>query len=117
MGVGNYEIIKRLKDENQDKVDSRYKFTDVLIDIDGRKFLESIKIKGIRESEDDRFHRVDSGEVNRMDLIAYNYYDNPRLWWVIAYANNIKNPLEIKSGDILRIPSINTLYGYGGILS
>ncbi len=57
----------------------------------------------------DVFHVVAEGE--RLDLLAYRYYADPALWWVIADANDIKNPLRIEVGNRLRIPSKSTVYG------
>lgn len=97
--------------------DSRYKYLDVIRDTEDKEFFETVEQISIKETENDLLHQVTSGEKNRLDLIAYNYYGNAELWWVIAIANDIKNPFEIDAGDILRIPSIEAMYGYGGVLS
>lgn len=57
----------------------------------------------------DVFHVMAEGE--RLDLLAYRYYADPALWWVIADANDIKNPLRVAVGKRLRIPSKSTVYG------
>ena len=44
-------------------------------------------------------------DCKRIDLIAWRYYKDVRLWWVIAEINNISNPLELQTGLILRIPA------------
>ena len=55
-------------------------------------------------AEDDLQYRIDR-EI-RPEQIARDFYGNPRLWWVIAVANNIRNPLtDFKPGLILRIPA------------
>ena len=46
----------------------------------------------------DIYHRVVYGDT--LDAIAYKYYgtvtiDASKLWWIIADANNILNPLDI----------------------
>ena len=74
--------------------------------------IEEIPIKN-----SDIYHKVKSIEVGRLDLIAHNYYNNSLLWWVLAQANNIYNPFEgMEAGMILRIPTIESLYSYRGIL-
>lgn len=53
---------------------------------------------------DDVFHTVVEGE--RIDLIAYRYLGRAELWWVICDYNDIFFPLELESGMVLRIPSV-----------
>jgi hypothetical protein len=53
----------------------------------------------------DFYHLVKNMDIGRLDRLAYTYYANTRLWWVIAEANNIINPIdEMKPGQSLRIP-------------
>lgn len=52
------------------------------------------------------YHVVTRDEVGRLDLIAYKYYGDPTLWWVIADINNINNFLDdMQAGRELAIPS------------
>lgn len=39
---------------------------------------------------DDTLHKVTGAEEYRPDIIANNFYDDPRLAWVILAANRIK---------------------------
>jgi hypothetical protein len=59
----------------------------------------------LRPHPTDQFHQVTDSDSKRIDLIAWRYYRDVDLWWVIAEVNNVGSPLEIKSGTILRIPS------------
>lgn len=43
-------------------------------------------------------------EGDRLDLIAYEEYGDPREWSRIADTNHLSNPLELQSGTILVIP-------------
>lgn len=46
-----------------------------------------------------------SREGDRLDLIANEFYKDPRYWWVLAEANNVgKGTMIIKPGLQLRIP-------------
>lgn len=48
----------------------------------------------------------DEYEVEENDTLfrlAIRFHGSYNLWWVIASANNIDNPFELKKGDILRI--------------
>lgn len=96
----------------------RYRTCDILKDIDtGASLLSTREINAIPESNTDKFHVVKSHEVTRLDLIAHTYYNNALMWWVIAQANDIYDPIsEIPIGTTLRIPSLEVLYGNRGIL-
>lgn len=49
---------------------------------------------------------VDQSSEGRLDLIAYNYLGDAKLWWVIAEINNIVDPASYPLiGTSLRIPS------------
>lgn len=46
-------------------------------------------------------------EGQRLDQIAFNYYNRPSLWWVIAEFNpQIKDPMNIAPGTKLIIPHV-----------
>lgn len=75
----------------------------------GGDFLGTRPRVFIPESKNDEYHRVTQGDVNRIDLIAYRYYRDCNLWWIIAEANNVLNPLKLEVGSVLRIPAIETI--------
>jgi hypothetical protein len=55
------------------------------------------------EREGDVIVTLDNDEPP--DMLALRYYGNPRLWWVIAVANDIFCPiLQFTQGTTLRIP-------------
>jgi hypothetical protein len=43
--------------------------------------------------------------------LASRYYADPRLWRLIALANDIANPLKIQAGKLLKIPPLKVLKG------
>ena len=46
-----------------------------------------------------------SRDQDRLDLLANEFYEDPRYWWVIAKANNLgKGTLDVPIGIQLRIP-------------
>ena len=53
---------------------------------------------------DDRFHTVIAGD--RIDLLAWRYLGDARLWWIIADYNDLFFPLELEPGAVLRVPSM-----------
>jgi phage tail protein X len=57
----------------------------------------------IPKRDNDIYVATQTGD--RLDLLAYQYYGDSSLWWIIASANNIHDaPLGILDGTILRIP-------------
>lgn len=96
----------------------RYRLCEELVDSKTSEVLLSTReIEDIRISSSDIFHTVKANEVSRLDLIANTYYKTPLLWWVIAQANNIYDPITpLTVGTVLRIPTLENLYGYKGIL-
>ena len=111
------EFYTELRNSSRDRAD-RYKDCKILEDTStGETLLANREIKDIPYNTSDTYHRVQSNEVCRFDILAHKYYKNPLLWWVIAQANDIYNPFEdIPPGTLLRIPCMETLYGNNGIL-
>ena len=111
------EFYKETRNTSKDRTD-RYRGCKVLEDEEsGDLLLSTREILPIKESNRDIYHRVASNEVGRLDKLANQYYNNPLLWWVIAQANNIRDPFApISPGTLLRIPPVESLYGTSGIL-
>jgi hypothetical protein len=62
----------------------------------------------IPEQDSDQFTDVDPGEAGRLDLVSYRVYRIEALWWVIAVANDIVDPIaETTTGRRLRYPSFD----------
>lgn len=80
-----------------------------------RRCLETHYFFDIPFSDNDIFLEVDSNYENRLDKVAYDYYNNVNLWWVIVQASDIKNPLYVPIGTILRIPPFSTLFYIKGL--
>lgn len=93
---------------NTTRTDSRYGLTKVTIDQvvrEGTRRFGLWQRPDISTDEAAR-HVVGPGEVGRIDLIAYKYYNNVNFWWAIASVNSIKNPLtDLVPGDTLLIPT------------
>lgn len=97
---------------------SRYSNVRRILDSESaRLYHETINKQEIPETSDDIYYTVDNTSINRLDIISNRYYDTPLYWWIIAIANNIIDPFDIKLGTVLRIPPLTSLYMNGGILS
>ena len=68
-----------------------------------RKFTETVVYPVINPSINDIYIITKQGD--RLDNLAWEYYRDPSLWWIIARANNIgKGTLFPEVGVQLRIP-------------
>ena len=82
---------------------SRYENNPIKKLKDGREVYRSKIYPDIPLKNDDVYVVTQTGD--RLDLLAYEYYKDQSLWWIIASANNIHNAqLGIREGTILRIP-------------
>jgi hypothetical protein len=82
---------------------SRYNSNDIKKLKDGRRVYRSRVYPNIPLRDDDIYLVTQTGD--RLDTIAYKYYDDQTLWWIIAAANNIHNAaFSVGDGAILRIP-------------
>lgn len=82
---------------------SRLRFTDYL-DIDGVQFWDMVDLPQLQEQPDDISYTVAASD--RIDLLAYKFYGDPVLWWVIALANDMELlPTDLHESDVIRIPS------------
>lgn len=102
----------RIKSTYEDRKEdfSRYRNLKRLVFDDNSKRIETMGEVEIPEKDGDIFYKVTPQYENRLDLVAYKFYHNPLYWWVIAYASDIKDPFNVPSDTILRIPSTTTLY-------
>jgi hypothetical protein len=83
---------------------SRYTYSKTLTTNETKKqYLESTLYPQIKPTNDDIYVIATSND--RLDLLAYEYYGDKNLWWVIAVANNLNDAsLYIETGKQLRLP-------------
>lgn len=66
----------------------------------------------LQKSEGDTYIEITNN--TRLDKLANDYYGDPKLWWVIAQINKIKNPLtDLKIGMLIWIPPLTSLIKNG----
>lgn len=86
----------------------------ILQDEDGNYLLNIWKSYSIpddiKNNEDYTFeHDVDNNDW--WDSIAYDYYENENLWWVVALTNDVVNPFEeLTPGETIDILDDRFLY-------
>tara|TARA_B110000977_G_C10634394_1_gene321473 strand:- start:216 stop:506 length:291 start_codon:yes stop_codon:yes gene_type:complete len=84
-------------------MESRYENNEEKNTITGKRVYRSKIYPQIPLSDNDTYVATETGD--RLDTLAYQYYNDSSLWWIIASANNIHNaPLGLVDGTILRIP-------------
>lgn len=82
---------------------SRLRFAEY-VSAEGVEFFDLLDVPLIPVQADDLRHETTDGE--RIDQLAFKYYGDPILWWVIAVANNMEDlPTELNGRMTLRIPS------------
>jgi len=70
---------------------------------DGKTVLQTNIFRPIPKRDDDIY--ILTQETDRLDLLANQFYEDPRLWWIIAHANNmITGDIGVTPGVQLRIP-------------
>jgi hypothetical protein len=84
-------------------MESRYELNKTKNTSDGRLVYKSKIYPNIPLRDDDIYVATELGD--RLDTLAYQFYNDQTLWWIIASANNIHNAVfALKAGTILRIP-------------
>ena len=84
---------------------SRYSTARVLLDQNGKRRLSSVIIPTPNRMSDDLYIQITSPD--RLDKLADTFYNDHKLWYVIAAANGLgKGSLMVPGEIILRIPNI-----------
>ena len=81
----------------------RYSTTRRKIDKSGIRVLTTTYYPEIPIGNSDKF--IMSKDGDRLDNLAYKYYRDNTLWWVIAKANGIKGKGALDAATPLRIPA------------
>jgi len=75
-------------------------------------FLDVMVNRPIPKRPDDQLLVLNQTYQYRPDLLAYDLYGNPGLWWVFYQRNSntlTKPPLDFAAGVQIYLPNINTL--------
>lgn len=82
------------------------------------KFLDLMSNRPIPMNASDIYYQIPITYEYRPDMLAYDLYNDPRLWWVFAQRNpnRLKDPLfDFKAGVGIYIPKLDTLVKVLGI--
>jgi hypothetical protein len=75
-------------------------------------YLDTLNFRDIPNERDDILFEVTSTYENRPDLLAYDLYQDTKLWWVFAVRNKrlLKDPVyDLKAGVKIYLPKLSTL--------
>ena len=108
------EVVESTKKEFKTRYDSKVR----LRWNDNKLVIRNLKSPDLKanQSERDIIHTVTLDERERPDLVALNFYGDARLYWVILGANGLREKSQLKEGLVIRIPSMNALYGSDGLI-
>lgn len=85
--------------------DSRYASGVVVKSYDARKPAYSVTLFRQFPTSTAEFYYYTWTQRDRIDLLAYELFGDPNLWWTIMdYNPEISNPFDIPIGTVLRIP-------------
>jgi hypothetical protein len=84
-------------------VGKRYDSATVRTDDNGNRIFGSVIYPDVQPQPEDVVITAESG--TRLDELAFQYYNDAKLWWIIAVANQLgRGSLEVEAGTRVRIP-------------
>ncbi len=82
---------------------SRYANSKTIKDKNGKRKLSTVILPVVPINDQDTY--IITSGIERLDKLAYDFYDDATLWWIIAESNSLpKGTLIIPANTRLRIP-------------
>jgi len=81
-------------------------------------YLDLLKIRPVPAEADDFLYTIENQYKHRPDLLAYDLYGDPKLWWVFTQRNMevIKDPIyDFEPGKRIYIPKESNLKKFLGV--
>jgi hypothetical protein len=81
-------------------------------------YLELLSIRPVPAQKDDFLYTIENQYNRRPDLLAYDLYGDPKLWWVFVQRNMevIKDPIyDFVPGTKIYIPKESNLKRFLGV--
>jgi len=79
-------------------------------EFDGIEFFDTPDFPDFPLSPNDKIINIEQKYLGRLDLIAFDFYNDSNLWWIIALVNNLELiPCSMWIGMSLRIPVIDNV--------
>jgi len=81
----------------------RYVTNAIQVRWDGKQVYKSTIYPSVKAQISDIL--ITASETDTLDSLAFKYYKDPTLWWIVASVNNVgKGRLSVTPGTQLRIP-------------
>jgi phage tail protein X len=85
-------------------MENRYSDIKIIKTEQGKRYKKTVVYPKMIKTVDDTYIIAIQGD--RLDNLAYKYFGDSRLWWIIARANYLgKGDLTVPIGKQIRIPS------------
>jgi len=81
-------------------------------------YLELLEIRPVPAEADDFKYVIESHYQHRPDLLAYDLYGNPKLWWVFVQRNLsvLRDPIyDFEAGKVIYLPKKSNLEKFLGV--
>jgi len=81
-------------------------------------YMELLNIRPVPAEKDDYLYTIENQYKHRPDLLAYDLYGDPKLWWVFVQRNmeTISDPIfDFEPGTKIYIPKKSNLNRYLGV--
>jgi hypothetical protein len=81
-------------------------------------YLELLEIRPVPAESDDFRYIIENQYKHRPDLLAYDLYGNPKLWWVFVQRNMsvLKDPIyDFEPGTTIYLPKRSNLEKFLGV--
>lgn len=81
-------------------------------------YLEPLVIRPVPAEDDDAIYTIENQYHNRPDLLSYDLYGTPKLWWVFVQRNMsiLKDPIyDFAAGTQIQLPKKSNLSQYLGV--
>lgn len=81
-------------------------------------YLDILELRDIPKQQDDYLFEITKAYENRPDLLAYDLYNDDKLWWVFTIRNKaiLKDPVyDFVAGTQIYLPKLSTLKAVLGL--
>lgn len=81
-------------------------------------YLELLTIRPVPMEKDDFKYVIENQYKHRPDLLAFDLYGNPKLWWVFVQRNMevLKDPIfDFVPGTVIYLPKKSNIEQYLGV--
>ena len=81
-------------------------------------YLELLTIRPVPAEQDDFQYVIENQYEHRPDLLAYDLYGSPKLWWVLVQRNMnvLKDPIyDFVPGTVIFLPKKSNLEKFLGV--